>query len=85
MAIDTAAVLRDLTIWLCDPRVARLELYNDAGLISARFIVHADTGPYTRLAVGAQGASTDAAGALAAVMWFVEGGVGYEVEVTPCQ
>jgi hypothetical protein len=69
------AALKDMTPWLFDRRVARLELFPDGDEIVVRAIMHHDseTDPYTHLFVGASGRGPNVTSAILNLMKFIEG------------
>jgi hypothetical protein len=77
MKAETAPIeraLADLTPWLFDRQVARLEMFPEEDQIVIRAIMHMDQADrFTQLFVGATGRGADAAAAIIALMTFIEG------------
>lgn len=72
--IPIERAIQDMTPWVFDPRVARLELFQDGDQVVARAIVHMDAADqFTRLMVGATGRGATVHDAIIALMTFIEG------------
>lgn len=70
----TEQALTDLTPWLFDRQVARIEIFPDGDEIVVRAIMHMDQAErYTQLFVGATGRGPDTQTAIIKFMEFIEG------------